>query len=217
MREGMIYDTDQYQLRDYIVERMNEIIQNNRTAKAGGVVFFGDSLTQFLNLKKFFPEYPLAYNCGIAGITSDMLLHFIDEGVLKYQPKLVYLMVGTNDLGNTIMMSPRQIALNVKEIVEIIHYNLPEAKINLLSCIPCVESVQSYMAKGTTLRRNDTLRMVFEEYQRVIPYEYVHMIDMFDALFDEKGQLDDADFKDGLHVTDHGYEKLVKAVKNQIQ
>ena len=45
-------------------------------------------------------------------------------------------MIGTNDLGNTLMLSPRDIALNVKELIEIIHYNLPHCKIHLLSCIP---------------------------------------------------------------------------------
>lgn len=216
MREQMLYDTDRYQLRDYIIERLNEVTMANRDAVPGGVVFFGDSLTQFMDLKRFYPEYKNAYNCGIAGITSDMLLHFIDEGVLKYRPSTVFLMVGTNDLGNTTMTSPRQIALNVKEIIEIIHNNLPDCRINLLSCIPCDEAIQSYMAKGTTLRRNDTLRMVFEEYQRVIPYSYVHMIDMFDALYDENGHLDTSAFKDGLHVNDAGYEKLVAAVKRQL-
>ena len=46
-----------------------------------------------------------------------MLLNFIDEGVIKYQPKQVVIMIGTNDLGDTVMESPRDIALNVKEIV----------------------------------------------------------------------------------------------------
>lgn len=44
-----------------------------------------------------------------------MLLHFVDEGVIKYQPKNVFIMIGTNDLGNTTMTSPREIALNVKK------------------------------------------------------------------------------------------------------
>lgn len=216
MREEMKYDTDRYQLRDYVVARMGEIIAANRTAQPGGVVFFGDSLTQFMDIKKFYPEYKVAYNCGIQGITADMLLHFIDEGCLKYKPKTVFLMVGTNDLGNTTMTSPREIALHVKEIIEIIHYNLPECKINLLSCIPCDEASQSYMAKGTTLRRNDTLKMVMAEYKRMIPYEYVHFIDMFDVLFDDKGQVDPNYFVDGLHLTDAAYTKLVARVKSQL-
>ncbi|WP_246287464.1 hypothetical protein [Lacticaseibacillus absianus] len=106
--------------------------------------------------------------------------------------------------------------MNVKEIVEIIHLNLPNCRINLLSCIPCVESLQGYQAKGNSLRSNATLRMVFAEYQRMIPYTYVHLINMFDALLDRAGQVDPADFKDGLHVNDQGYAKLVTYVKTRL-
>ena len=79
-------------------------------------------------MDKYYPEIETKYNCGIAGITSGMLLNFIDEGVIKYQPKNVVLMIGTNDLGNTVMESPRDIALNVKETIEIIHYNCLDIK-----------------------------------------------------------------------------------------
>lgn len=216
MRENMIYDTDKYQLRDYVVERIVEVIKGNRDVKPGGVVFFGDSLTQYMNLKKFFPEFKNAYNTGVVGITSEMLLHLVDEGVIKYQPKEVFLMVGTNNLGNTTMTSPRQIALNMKELVEIIHYNLPDCKINISSCIPCVESIHSYQAKGEGLRSNETLRMVLAEYKRVIPYDYVHFIDVFDSLLDDNGQTIEDVYRDGLHITDAGYEKVVKSLKKQL-
>lgn len=215
MRENMIYDTDKYQLRDYVVDRIVEVIAGNRNAKPNGVVFFGDSLTQYLNLKKFFPELKNAYNTGIVGITSEMLLHLVDEGVIKYHPQEVFLMVGTNNLGNTTMTSPRQIALNMKELVEIIHYNLPDCRINVSSCIPCVESIHSYQAKGEGLRSNETLRMVLAEYKRVIPYDYVHFIDIFDSLIGDDGQTIEDVYRDGLHITDTGYEKVVKCLKEQ--
>ena len=57
-----------------------------------------------------------------------MLLHFVDEGVIKYHPNHVFILIGTNDLGNTEMKSPREIALNVKEMCEIIHYNIKDCK-----------------------------------------------------------------------------------------
>ena len=37
---------------------------------------------------------------GVVVCGTGMLLNFIDEGVIKYQPKNVVLMIGTNDLGN---------------------------------------------------------------------------------------------------------------------
>ena len=43
-----------------------------------------------------------------------MLLHFIDEGVLKFKPKQLVYMIGTNDLGKTVMQSPKDITIMLK-------------------------------------------------------------------------------------------------------
>lgn len=98
--------------------------------------FFGDSITQYCDLDKYYPEILNKYNCGLAGISSKILLNFIDEGVIKFKPNKVVIMIGTNDLGDTVMESPRDIALNVKEMVELIHYNCKECKIYVVSPLP---------------------------------------------------------------------------------
>lgn len=212
MRENMKYDTNQYQLRDYVLERMMQIIHQQRNCQKGKVVFYGDSITEYFDLKKYLSDWD-CYNCGIAGITSDMLLHFVDEGVLKYEPSEVYLMIGTNDLGNTIMASPRDIALNVKEMVEIIHYNLPDCQIHLVSSIPCIEKLQGYKTLKSGIRSNDVLKMIFKEYQRVIPYEYVHFINAYQALCNKKGEPVENYYIDGLHINDAGYEHYAEELK----
>ena len=139
VKENMKYLTNHYQLREFTLIRMLEIINQNKNITPGGTVFYGDSITEYCDLDKYYPEIETKYNCGIAGITSGMLLNFIDEGVIKYQPKNVVLMIGTNDLGNTVMESPRDIALNVKETIEIIHYNCLDTKIYLVAPLPCLD------------------------------------------------------------------------------
>lgn len=212
MRENMKYDTNRYQLRETVVKRMMQIIANQKYQEPGGIVFYGDSITEYFDLEKFLPHLDNKHNCGIGGITSDMLLHFIDEGVIKYMPSQVFLMIGTNDLGNTIMASPRDIALNVKEMIEIIHYNLPECQIHLISCIPCVEKQHGYKATKQGLRSNDILKMIFKEYKRVIPYEYVHFINIYPALCNKKGDPIESYYVDGLHINNEGYQVLEKAL-----
>lgn len=216
MRENMKYDTNQYQLRESILNRMIEIIQNQKQSVKGGTVYYGDSITEYFDIQDHMSHIQHQYNCGIAGITSDMLLHFIDEGVLKYQPSQVVFMIGTNDLGNTIMASPRDIALHVKEIIEIIHYNLPECQIHLLSCIPCIEAKDGYQAKQSGIRSNDILRMIFQEYKRIIPYDYVHFIDIFSSLCDEKGEPIEAYYEDGLHMNQKGYQVYAQELKKYL-
>ncbi len=213
MRENMLYDTDIYQLRGYTLERMMAIIRNQYMYKPQGTVFFGDSITEYCDLNQWFPHMQNKYNCGVAGITSDMLLHFIDEGVIKYQPSQVIMMIGTNDLGNTVMASPRQIALNVKEMIEIIHQNLPHCKIYLVSCIPCLENIHGYQATHQGLRSNETLQMIMQEYRKMIYYEYVHFIDVFDAFCDCDGKPIEKYFVDGLHINEEGYRIYTQMIK----
>lgn len=207
MKENMLYDTNRYQLRSFVLQRMQKIIQQQKKAQPNQTVFFGDSIVQYFDLAKFLPSLGTCYNCGIAGITSDMLLHFVDEAVIKYQPRQVFLMIGTNDLGDTIMASPRQIALQVKELIEIILGNLPEAKIYLLSCLPCLEALHGYQAQHKGLRSNDSLQMIFDEEQKLIHHPQVQFIQLFTDQ-NQKVYLSTADYTDGLHLTESGYQKV---------
>lgn len=216
MKENMKYDTNYYQIRELILNRMLEIVRSHRYAEPGGTVFFGDSLTELCDLDKYYPEIKNKINSGICGITSDMLLHFIDEGVLKFYPSQVVIMVGTNDLGDTIGASPRDIALNVKEMVEIIHYNLPECKIFVCGCIPCLEKYHGYKVMKKGNRSNDALKMIFRELKNVIRYDFVRFINVYPALCNKKGEPIENIFVDGLHINDEGYKLLSSIIKKGI-
>ena len=188
MRENMKFLTNYYQIREMTIDRMKTIIQNNQNAKPGGTVFLGDSITEFMDIDQFFPEIDNKYNSGIGGITSTMLLNFIDEGVLKYQPSRLIYMIGTNDLGKTVMQSPKDIAINVKELVETVHYNLPECEIYVVSPLPCIERIHDYKSTPGVLRSNDMLKMIFKEMKKTIPYEYVTFINAYPSLCNKKGE-----------------------------
>ena len=213
MKEGMRYLTNHYQLREFVLTRMLEIVKQNQSFKPGGTVFFGDSITEKCNLEQYYPEIKNKYNTGICGITSRILLNFIDEGVVKYQPDRVVILIGTNDLGDTVMESPRDIALNVKEMVEIIHYNCLQTKIYLVAPIPCLEKYDGYKATKKGIRSNDVLKMIFKEYKNVIPYDYVTFINPYQALCNKKGEPIENYYEDGLHINDACYQVLTNEIK----
>lgn len=215
MRENMKFLTNYYQIREMTIKRMNEIIQQNKTSIPGGTVFFGDSLTEFMDIDRYFPEIKNKYNCGMGGITSTMLLHFIDEGVLKYQPNQLVYMIGTNDLGKTVMQSPRDIAINVKELVETVHYNLPECQIFVVSPLPCLAK-HDYKHTDGVLRSNDLLKMIFKEYKKTIPYDYITFIPAYASLCNKKGEPIEAYYQDGLHINHDGYLQYTQCLKQYI-
>ena len=216
MRENMKFLTNYYQIREMTIDRMKTIIQNNQNAKPGGTVFLGDSITEFMDIDQFFPEIDNKYNSGIGGITSTMLLNFIDEGVLKYQPSRLIYMIGTNDLGKTVMQSPKDIAINVKELVETVHYNLPECEIYVVSPLPCIERIHDYKSTPGVLRSNDMLKMIFKEMKKTIPYEYVTFINAYPSLCNKKGEPIVELYVDGLHINEQGYQRYSEAIKKVI-
>ena len=63
----------------------------------GGVVFFGDSLTEFCDLDKFYPDLN-AINRGIAGDTTSGMLERVRSNVVKLDPSVVVFLGGANDL-----------------------------------------------------------------------------------------------------------------------
>lgn len=215
MRQQMIYNPRYYQLREEQLERMLTIARQTKEARPGGVVFFGDSLTETYQIDQFYPELPVKYNCGIGGATAQELLWMVDEGVIKYQPKLVVMMVGINDLGNTVMCSPKEIAFHVKEIVDLICGNLPEAKVLLYSTLPCVEALRDYK-HVPGIRCNDLVEMIYAQEQEMIRDPQVTFVDVFHEFVDENKEALTDFYRDGLHLNEQGFERLTALLKPKI-
>ena len=217
MKENMIFNDDQYQLREFQVDRVKEVIVNNRISKENGVVFYGDSIVQGYDINKYIPEINDKYNCGIGGFTSETLLWICDEAVIKYKPSLVYISVGTNDLGNTNMRSPREIALNIEKLIRLVRGNLKEVKIMIASTTPCDENKQGPKA-GKCLRTNFNISIVNKEIQNICNrYENVEFIDIYSTLLDKiSGNIKEIYTTDGLHLTEKGYEKITDIIKPRI-
>lgn len=203
----MKYNPGYYQLREGQLERMLTIVKQTKSSQKGGVVFFGDSITEMYDVKKYFPHIPHIYNCGIGGATSHELIWMIDEAVIKYQPKVVVLMIGINDLGNTVMFSPKAIALHVKTIIDLIRGNCPYTQIILMSTLPCVESLRDYH-HVPGIRCNDFVEMIYSEYQEMILDEKTTLLWTFDHFVDENKEAKQEYYQDGLHLNERGYKEL---------
>ena len=215
MRQDMAYNPRFFQLRAPQLERMLQIAHEAEAAEPGGVVFYGDSLTQLMPVGRLFSELPGVQDCGIAGAVSEELLWMADEAVIRRRPRLVVLMVGTNDLGNTVMASPRDVACNVRDLVDLILGNLPEARVLLWSPLPCVEEVDGYRAKPC-VRSNDLLRMVLPQERELIRDERVAFLDVFDAFLDERGRTRTELYADGLHLTGEGFALLADLMRPEL-
>lgn len=214
----MIYNPNYYQLRDYQIDTIAKIIKKNKDSKSGGVLFFGDSITEWYDIEKYFPNIDIKYNSGVAGSTSESLMWFCDEAVIKYKPSILVMLVGTNDLGNTNMRSPREIALNVKKIVDLVKGNLTNIKIIVISTLPCNEELHGEAA-GKFMRTNSNIRVLNEEYKEALKvFDNVTFIDIFEQFLNkDTNNIKDNFSEDGLHLTKEGYDLLTKNIKPVIE
>ena len=68
----------------------------NKFVKKGGVVFVGDSITDFCNLDTYYPGLN-AVNRGISGDTVEGIRGRLEESVFGLSPSVVVLLGGANN------------------------------------------------------------------------------------------------------------------------
>lgn len=173
----------------------------NRYARSGGVVFLGDSLTDFFPIGEYFPDVE-AYNRGIAGNTTLQVLERLDD-VVALAPRTVFLQIGVND----ILRLSRKIASpqNLTDRILQIAAAFPGAKVYVSSLYP-INRKRSFISNIICFRgsnkRIGAVNAVLR--QRCIEAGLTY-IDMYPHLLDEKGRLKKAYTLEGLHLTAEGY------------
>lgn len=211
MRMNMKYNINKYQFREKTLVKILDIIKKQDHTKPDGHLFFGDSIIEGI------PNDLPIINNGISGMSSEVIETLLDELVIKFNPRAVYLHVGTNDLGNTVMASPRDIALNIQRIMLIIQRNLPNAKLFVISTLPCLDEFESFYATGKGIRSNDLHQILNIEIQDHLKHTNVTYLDLHSHLLNGDGSVKSGFYQDGLHLNEEGYQFLIQKFKNMIQ
>lgn len=191
-------------------------------AGRGGVdvLFLGDSITDAWGgeghgdgspgSKAFNRDFrPLkAANFGIGGDRTQHVLWRLQSGELKgIDPKVVMLMIGTNNLGSN---SAEEIADGIKAIVEAIHRQKPHTKVLLLGIFP----------RGR--EATDPNREKIKDINKVVSKldddgKTVKYLDIGKKFLEEDGSISREIMPDYLHLTPKGYEIWAAAVKPTIE
>lgn len=188
---------------DYKVARFAE---ENEDEEKGGVVFVGDSITDFLDLDKFYPGLD-AVNRGISGDLTIGLKRRMDVSIFDLEPRLVVLLIGVNDLGRR--TAPEKVAANLIDIISEIRERLPGTKLIVQSVYPVSErwgkAYFKRVAPGV-IKVNEVISEAAAEYG----YTYVNV---YEKLVDGRGRLRDELNNDGLHPNDKGYEVVSEVLR----
>ena len=188
--------------------------RKDRLVKTGGtqLVFIGDSITDGWRLdpqREIFEDYfgrYRPYNIGIGGDETQHVLWRIEYGELDgITPKVVVLMIGTNNLGNVNKMTPEETAEGIATLVTAIRHKLPGSKILLLAIFP----------RGN--RPDDPFRAQITQTNAMIAKlddgRHVKYVDIGAKFLDPSGSLPGTVMPDYLHPNVRGYEIWAEAIQ----
>ncbi len=187
-------------------------------ARKGGIdlLLLGYSITDAWRgpkQKGIWDEYfaPLkAANFGISGDRTQHVLWRIMNGELEgIRPKVVMLMIGTNNIGQKNPEPPASAVSGIKAIVKEIHSRCPGTKVLLLGVFPRGE------------RPDNPLRAQINEINKEIAAlddggKTVKFLDIGDKFLQPDGTISRDVMPDFLHLTEKGYKIWADAVKQPL-
>ena len=167
-----------------------------------GLLFLGDSITDGWpwggkeSWAKFAKYDPADF--GISGDRTEHVLWRITHGELEgIHPKVVVIMIGTNNVGHSQDEKPEWAAAGVKKIVDTVREKLPDAKILLLGVFP-------RDAKDSPLRKKVTA--INEIISKLDDGQKVRYLDIGNRFLDADGQIPKGIMPDALHPNAKGYD-----------
>jgi lysophospholipase L1-like esterase len=175
------------------------------------ILFTGDSITDGWRnqaaWKKYFDPMKAA-NFGIGGDRTEHVLWRLQNGELDgYTPKVVVLMIGTNNTGSN---TADEIAEGIKAIIKTIHDKSKDTKVLLLAVFPRGEK------PGTPVRDkiaaiNKTISALDDGGKMVL------YMDIGSKFTEPDGTLTKAIMPDFLHLSPRGYEIWGEAIVDTVQ
>lgn len=194
---------------DRIIKLYKKVVDNsffelNKSARPGGIVFLGDSITDFYRINEFFHDSYII-NRGIGGDTTDGILNRMPESVYALSPSKVFILIGTNDIGEK--KSQEYIVCNIGKIIQKIQENCPDARIYLQSIYPISKAKDKRIKRVIVKKRtNNKILSINVELERLAQEKGVVYIDVYSHLIDEVGNLKLEYTVEGLHLNAKGYK-----------
>jgi len=167
------------------------------------LVFIGSSTIRFWKtLAQDFPKQQVI-NRGFGGSEIVDSTHFADRVIFPYQPRMVLLRAGGNDLWAG--KSVEQVFADYKEFVAKVRSKLPEAEIVFISLSPSP-------ARWTQHDKEKAVNTLIEEYTKQTPH--LKYIEDYDMVLGADGKPRPELFVgDKLHFNVEGYKLLAERVR----
>lgn len=180
------------------------------------LLFLGDSITDAWRsgkAKAIWDEQfaPLkAANFGISGDRTQHVLWRIQNGELEgIQPKVVVLMIGTNNIGQRNPEPPASAVAGIKAIVREIHSRSPKTRILLLGVFPRSEK-PDHPHRAQIKEINAEIARL-DDGGRTVKY-----LDIGEKFLQPDGTISKDVMPDFLHLTEAGYRIWAKGIRSTV-
>ena len=181
--------------------------------RSSDIVFLGNSITDGGEWAELFDNRHVR-NRGISGDQTGWMLGRLDP-ILAGHPKRLFLMIGTNDLAAGV--SPEEVAANIGKLLDRFAEESPWTKIYVQSILPVngvdtKAKAKNHWKKGAEIIEANKLIEALCEGRKNVLY-----IDVYSALVDQKGMLDQRYTNDGLHLMGEGYLAWKEVIEKYVK
>ncbi|MBQ3402856.1 MAG: hypothetical protein IJG65_05750 [Synergistaceae bacterium] len=176
--------------------RIHASIYERMPRHEGGIVFLGDSITDYVKFNEIFPELQ-THNRGIAGDNTLGVLSRLDE-VISLKPAKLFLLIGTNDI--VYGMTTEQIASNIREIIRRIQEGSASTKIYLETLLPTNSGLDPRRPK-------DKMHAINAEIKTIAGETGCELLDLYSYFVGSDDELPLKYTVDGLHMNGEGVMK----------
>jgi lysophospholipase L1-like esterase len=201
-----LYENDPF-LWAWAVEKFRREDRRN-PPPSGAILFTGSSSIRFWDtLEQDMAPYPVI-NRGFGGSMIHQVLHYVEDIVLPYRPRAIFLYAGENDIAGlwfTRRHSAQEVCDNFKAFFEHIQEEVPGTPVYFISIKPA-RGRQKYWPEMQ--RANDLIRRFCER------HENAGYIDIVPAMRDSSGKLHtDFFIFDGVHMNKRGYAAWTAVIR----
>ena len=138
----------------------------------------------------------------------------IEKHILKKAEELSFITIKHDSEfkveGYTIPKEGLQVPIKNEVLVKGIKENRPYAKIY-------VESIYPVEEENAGKRKNKDIKEINKNIEKMCKKEHVDYIDMYSKLKDGDDKLKEEYSKDGLHISNKGYEEITKVIKTYLK
>lgn len=171
---------------------------------ANAIVFTGSSSVRLWETLAEDMAPLTVMNRGFGGSLMQDAVYWVEDLVLKYEPRAVVLYEGDNDIGGG-QVSPQELLEGFMTFVSRVHAELPETRIYFLAVKP---SILRWGVWGEMLSANELIREYCETTERVT------FIDVATPMLNVHGQpMAEIFVADDLHMNAQGYEIWTSVVR----